>query len=81
MTKKSKDFIPLSFENAKRLLIKDEYAWLRVTYFSFGNSSKIYHLRIDEVCNEGIRVDVIKGTHALPYNTYGECWQIYKESR
>lgn len=69
---------PMDLEDAKRYFVKDAYVWVRISYFSFGNSGNVYHLRITDVCDEGIRVDVIKGEQALPYNGYGTCWEIYK---
>lgn len=69
---------PMDLEDAKRYFVKDAYIWVRISYFSFGNSGNVYHLRITDVCDEGIRVDAIKGEQALPYNGYGTCWEIYK---
>lgn len=68
---------PLDLETAKKLFEVNAYIWVRVLYFSFGNSSNVYHLRITDVCDEGIRIDAPSNTHALRYGDYGDCWEVY----
>lgn len=68
----------MDLETAKRYFKKDAYIWLRISYFSFGgDSGQVYHLRITEVSEEGIRVDAVQHKQALPYNDYGTCWEVY----
>lgn len=76
-TKTGARCVIVDLKTAKRYFEKDNYIWVKILYFSFGNSGHVYHLRITDICDEGIRVDAISHEQALPYSKYGECWEVY----
>lgn len=80
----SKEF-PMPLEDVKNYVKPGKYVWLRNIYFAnwcdTAGLSRLFHLRIVSVSEDGIQIDAIGQYLNLSYYVYGHTWCIYRTKK